>query len=86
MRQDHDLAFTRKPAPASVAGALVSRRFLMRAATASLILLYGLAACAGPGGPSPRGGLMYEVPDPPTRDPVPELDADRERILAEFGE
>ncbi|MFC1661454.1 hypothetical protein ACFL3S_08405 [Gemmatimonadota bacterium] len=28
------------------------------------ISLFGLAACAGPGGVSPTGGLMYQVPEP----------------------
>ncbi|MFC1575153.1 hypothetical protein ACFL5A_00715 [Gemmatimonadota bacterium] len=34
----------------------------MKQAVASFVLLVGLAACAGPGGMSPSGGLMYQVP------------------------
>ncbi len=36
----------------------------MRRVTA-LALLFGLSACAGPGGTSPSGGLAYRVPDQP---------------------
>jgi hypothetical protein len=38
----------------------------MKPAAASLVLLLGLTACAGPGGTSPSGGLMYRVPESPS--------------------
>ncbi len=38
----------------------------MKYVAASALLLFGLAACAGPGGVSPRGGLMYQVPESPS--------------------
>ncbi len=38
----------------------------MKYLAASALLLFGLAACAGPGGVSPSGGLMYRVPDSPS--------------------
>ncbi len=47
-------------------GKLDSWRDLMRFAVASVFLLFGLAACAGPGGVSPTPGLMYGVPQPAT--------------------
>lgn len=34
----------------------------MKYVAASAILLFGLAACSGPGGVTPSGGLMYTVP------------------------
>jgi hypothetical protein len=40
------------------------RRSMKRIAPFSVLLLV-LAACAGPGGVSPSGGLLYQVPDPP---------------------
>lgn len=36
----------------------------MKNGAAVSVLLFGLAACGGPGGMSPSGGLMYRVPDP----------------------
>jgi len=38
----------------------------MKYLAASALFLFGLAACAGPGGVSPSGGLMYRVPDSPS--------------------
>jgi len=38
----------------------------MKYAAASALLLFGLAACAGPGAVSPSGGLMYQVPESPS--------------------
>lgn len=38
----------------------------MKHAAALALLLAGLSACAGPGGPGPSGSLMYRVPDPST--------------------
>ena len=38
----------------------------MKYLAASALLLFGFAACAGPGGVSPSGGLMYRVPDSPS--------------------
>ncbi|MGW8267446.1 MAG: hypothetical protein ACWGSQ_13850 [Longimicrobiales bacterium] len=38
----------------------------MKPAAASFALLLGLTACAGPGGTSPGGGLMYRVPESPS--------------------
>jgi len=38
----------------------------MKSVAASALALFGLAACAGPGGISPSGGLMYRVPDTPS--------------------
>jgi len=37
----------------------------MKSIAASLILLVGLTACAGPNAASPGGGLMYQLPDTP---------------------
>lgn len=38
----------------------------MKSVATSFILLLGLTACAGPGGTSPGGGLMYQVPETPS--------------------
>jgi len=38
----------------------------MKYLAASALLLFGLTACAGPGGVSPSAGLMYRVPDSPS--------------------
>lgn len=38
----------------------------MKSVAATIVLLLGLTACAGPGGVSPRGGLMYQVPGTPS--------------------
>jgi len=38
----------------------------MKYAAASALLLFGLAACAGPGAVVPSGGLMYQVPESPS--------------------
>lgn len=38
----------------------------MKSAAASFILLLGLTACAGLGGTSPGGGLIYRVPENPS--------------------
>jgi hypothetical protein len=38
----------------------------MKRAILSILVLFALAACAGPGEMSPGGGLMYRVPDSPT--------------------
>ena len=38
----------------------------MKYVAASALLFFGFAACAGPGGVSPSGGLMYRVPDSPS--------------------
>lgn len=38
----------------------------MKYVAESALLLFGLAACAGPGGVSPSGGLMYQVPESPS--------------------
>ena len=38
----------------------------MKKIVASFAVILGLAACAGPGGMGPGGGLMYQVPDNPT--------------------
>ncbi len=34
----------------------------MKYLAASALFLFGVTACAGPGGVSPSGGLMYQVP------------------------
>ena len=36
----------------------------MKRVAVSILFLIAAAACAGPGGVSPGGGLMYRVPDP----------------------
>lgn len=36
----------------------------MKNGAAVSLILFGLAACSGPGGVSPSGGLMYRVPEP----------------------
>lgn len=38
----------------------------MKRTVASIALLWGLSACAGPGAVGPSGGLMYQVPEAPT--------------------
>ena len=38
----------------------------MKHAAVFPLVLFGLAACAGPGGVTPSGGLMYQVPETPT--------------------
>ena len=38
----------------------------MKYVAASALVLFGLAACAGPGGVAPDRGLMYEMPETPT--------------------
>jgi len=38
----------------------------MKHLAAFSVVLFGLAACAGPGGVSPSGGLMYRVPEAPS--------------------
>ncbi len=38
----------------------------MKYAAAFALLLFGLAACAGPGAVVPSGGLMYQVPESPS--------------------
>jgi hypothetical protein len=38
----------------------------MKYVAASALLLFGMAACSGPGAVTPRGGLMYELPETPT--------------------
>ena len=38
----------------------------MKYVAVSALLLFGLAACAGPGGVSPSRGLMYQVPESPS--------------------
>jgi hypothetical protein len=38
----------------------------MKSVAATFVLLLGLTACAGPGGMSPGGGLMYQVPETPS--------------------
>jgi hypothetical protein len=38
----------------------------MKSVAATFVLFLGLAACAGPGGMSPGGGLMYQVPESPS--------------------
>ena len=38
----------------------------MKYVTASALVLFGLAACSGPGAVTPRGALMYQVPSPPS--------------------
>ncbi|MCK5652548.1 MAG: hypothetical protein KAJ42_14265 [Gemmatimonadetes bacterium] len=38
----------------------------MKYLAASALFLFALAACAGPGGVGPSGGLMYRVPDSPS--------------------
>jgi hypothetical protein len=38
----------------------------MKYVAATALLIFGMAACAGPGGVSPSGGLMYRVPESPS--------------------
>ena len=38
----------------------------MKYVAASAILFFGIAACSGPGGVNPSGGLMYSVPETPS--------------------
>ena len=38
----------------------------MKRVAVSILFLIAVAACAGPAGVSPGGGLMYQVPDPAT--------------------
>jgi len=38
----------------------------MKRLTPFFLLLFGLSACAGPGGVAPSGGLSYKVPDTPS--------------------
>ena len=38
----------------------------MKRVAVSVLFLIAVAACAGPAGVSPGGGLMYQVPDPAT--------------------
>ena len=38
----------------------------MKYVAACALILFGLAACAGPGAVAPDRGLMYEMPDPPS--------------------
>jgi len=52
--------------PASRAVAHFPRRKSMKNVAASILILLGLSACAGPGGVAPSGGLMYRLPEPST--------------------
>ena len=38
----------------------------MKSTTVPFLLLLGLTACAGPGGTSPGGGLLYRIPETPS--------------------
>jgi len=48
----------------------------MKSAALSILILFGLAACSGPGGVAPKRGLMYEVPNPPSAVYVTEASQD----------
>jgi hypothetical protein len=48
----------------------------MKKVTSSFLLLFGLAACAGPGGVAPGGGLLYQVPETPSLTYVTESSQD----------
>ncbi|MBT8395331.1 MAG: hypothetical protein HKO65_07250 [Gemmatimonadetes bacterium] len=48
----------------------------MKYFAATALILFGLAACSGPGAVSPRKALMYEVPETPTLTYVSEASQD----------